>query len=124
MTRRPIHIPLLAAVLCAVGALWFAPPELGAQAPSRQRTMYVSAVDDKGEPVEGLGPSDFVIREDGQRREVLRVSRAIDPMDIALLVDTSAAAASAVSAIREGVRGFVAKMTPDNQITIIGLADR
>jgi hypothetical protein len=53
--------------------------------------MFVSAVDQKGEPVEALGPNDFVIREDGAAREVLRVSHAIEPIDIAILVDDSAA---------------------------------
>src|SRR6185436_14549321 len=39
-------------------------------------------------------------------------------------VDTSASAVNAISPIRDGVRGFVAKMAPQNQIAIIGLADR
>jgi VWFA-related protein len=120
MTRRPI----LTAAACLLAAAWCLAPGVGAQSSSRERTIYVSAVDDKGEPVEGLGPSDFIIREDGLRREVLRVSRAIDPIDIALLVDTSASAASAVGPIRDGIRGFIAKMAPQNQIAIIGLADR
>jgi Ca-activated chloride channel family protein len=120
MTRRLI----LTAAASVVAAAWFLTPTLGAQAPSRERTVFVSAVDDKGEPVEGLGPADFIIREDGLRREVLRVSRAIEPIDIALLVDTSASAANAISPIRDGIRGFVAKMAPQNQIAIIGLADR
>jgi Ca-activated chloride channel homolog len=128
MTRRLILAPLLRAVIPAVAGMLavasFSSPGLSAQATPRERTVYVSAVDDKGEPVEGLGPSDFIIREDGQRREVLRVSRAIDPIDIALLLDTSAAAANAVSSIRDAVRGFVATMAPANQIAIIGLADR
>ena len=58
---------------------------------SRERTLFVSAVDAKGEPVEGLGPDAFVVREDGRRREVLRVSRATEPIDLALLVDNSQA---------------------------------
>ena len=120
MTRRLI----VTAATFAIAAAWLPAPDLGAQAPSRERTVFVSAIDDKGEPVEGLGPADFVIREDGQRREVLRVSRAIEPIDIALLIDTSASAANAISPIRDAVRGFVAKMAPQNQIAIIGLADR
>jgi VWFA-related protein len=119
MTRRLI---LTAACFVAVAGLMA--PHLGAQAAGRERTLYISALDDKGEPVEGLGPNDFVVREDGQRREVLRVSRAIDPIDIALLVDNSASAMSAISSIRDGLRGFVAKMAPGNQIALIALADR
>jgi Ca-activated chloride channel homolog len=124
MTRRLILAVLIPAAAGMLAAASFSSPDLAAQAAPRERTIYVSAVDDKGEPVEGLGPTDFIIREDGQRREVLRVSRAADPIDVALLIDTSAAAASAVSSIRDGVRGFVAAMAPANQIAIIGLADR
>ena len=94
-----------------------------AQSP-RERTMYVSAVDDKGEPVEGLGPNDFIVREDGTAREVLRVSRAIEPIDIAILVDNSAASEQLIPRVREALRTFIAKMSSGNQIAIIGLADR
>ena len=36
--------------------------------------------DSRGEPVDGLGPTDFVITEDGRRREVLRISKAVEPI--------------------------------------------
>jgi VWFA-related protein len=98
---------------------------LTAQAPPpRERVLYVSAVDDKGEPVADLGPDAFVVREDGQRREVLRVSRATEPIDIALLVDNSAAIRDMVTLIRQGVSTFITRMAPRNQIALIGLADR
>ena len=90
----------------------------------RERTMYVSAVDQKGEPVEGLGPNDFIVREDGVQREVLRVTRATEPIDIAILVDDSAASESLIPRVREALRSFIAKMAMGNQIAIIGLADR
>jgi VWFA-related protein len=95
-----------------------------AQAADRERTMFVSAVDSRGEPVEGLTPADFVVTEDGRRREVLRVSRATEPFDIALLIDNSASSTSAISSIREGLKSFVAKMAPGNAITLVAIADR
>jgi VWFA-related protein len=99
-------------------------PGLHAQAGARERTLFVSAVDARGEPVEGLGPGDFVITEDGRRREVLRVSRAVEPMDIAVLIDNSAAAQGAVVSLRGGVKAFIGALAGDNQIALIGLADR
>ena len=71
-----------------------------AQAGARERTLFVSALDPRGEPVEGLNPNDFVVTEDGRAREILRVSRAIEPMDIAVLADNSAAADRAIPARR------------------------
>ena len=53
------------------------------------RMIYASVVDKDGEPVLDLGAKDFVVREDGQPREILRVARDTDPLQIALLVDNS-----------------------------------
>lgn len=129
-SRTPVALLLLAlAVLTSA---------LGAQG-NRERTIYVSAVDEKGEPVPGLGPDAFIVREDNQRREILRVSRASgDPLDIAVLVDNSAAASDEVTFIREGLTAFISAMlgpaggtakedagTPiDARIAIVALADR
>ena len=95
-----------------------------AQAGARERTLFVSALDPRGEPVEGLNPSDFVVTEDGRPREILRVSRAIEPMDIAVLADNSAAADRAIPSLRDGLKGFVGVLAADHQIAIVGLADR
>ena len=72
---------------------------------SRERTMYVSAVDEKGEPVQGLGPNDFIVREDGAQREVLRVSRAIESIDIAILVDDKASSRPMRPSLRQVASG-------------------
>lgn len=97
---------------------------MSAQADNRERTLFVSAVDDKGEPVEGLGPDAFIIREDGQRREVLRVSKATEPIDLALLADNSQAASQHLTFIREGLSSFVAAMGGQHRMALIGLAER
>ena len=97
---------------------------IGAQDGPRERTMFVSAVDAKGEPVKGLGPDDFIIREDGAQREVLRVTPAIEPMDIAILVDDSAASEGVIPRVREGLTAFINVMSKGNQIALVGLADR
>jgi VWFA-related protein len=86
--------------------------------------MFVSAVDAQGSPVEGLGPEAFVIREDGVRREVLQVSRATDPIDVAILADNSSAIADKLTLIREALARFTARMAPGNRVALIMLADR
>src|SRR3970040_2338639 len=110
-----------AAVLAAVTSLSTVPE--AAQAP-REGTMFVSAVDRDGEPVAGLGPDAFVIREDGIRREVVRVSVAREPIDVAILVDTSAAVSDEITFFRNSLSKFVAKMAPGNRVAVIALADR
>lgn len=117
--------PALALGLLLILALGAASVRASAQsARDREQTLFVSAVDDKGEPVQGLGPDAFVVREDGVKREVLRVSDATEPIDIALLVDTSQAADHDITFIRDGVSKFVALMSKDNPTALIGLADR
>jgi VWFA-related protein len=86
--------------------------------------LFVSAVDQKGEPVEGLGPDAFVVREDGRRREILRVSPATEPIDLALLADNSQAASGEITFIREGLSKFVAAMGGQHRIALISLAER
>jgi VWFA-related protein len=123
LTRTPRPVVTLAITLVVALLMPLRAP-IDAQSGNRERTLYVSAVNDKGEPVEGLGPDAFKVREDGVRREVLRVSKATEPIDIALLADTSAAARDAITFIRDGVSKFIGSMAADNEIALIGLADR
>ncbi len=120
--RRHFTLTVVLTLAAALPAL--RPDRLSAQGDAREQTLFVSAVDEKGEPVEGLGPDAFIVREEGVRREVLRVSRATEPIDIALLVDNSAAVQDEITFIREAGSAFVARMAPGNQIAVIALADR
>ena len=122
MSIRPI---LILALACAGALTGFKATTAAEQAGgTRERTLFVSAVDKDGEPVSGLEPDAFVVREDGVRREVLRVSRATEPIDIALLVDNSTAARDDITFLREGLSKFVAKMATGNNVAVIALADR
>jgi hypothetical protein len=95
-----------------------------------ERSMYVSVVDQTGAPVPNLGPADFVVREDNVSREVLRVVPATDPMQIAILVDNSTAAAPLVPQIRRALPAFVEELTKPtasgrrNEVAIITLGSR
>ncbi len=118
---RPI---LILALVCAIALTGFGLRTSAQNRETRERALFVSAVDKDGEPVTGLGPDAFIVREDGARREVLRVSRATEPIDMALLVDNSTAASQEITFFREALSKFVAKMAPGNNIAVITLADR
>src|SRR5258706_13710095 len=113
---------LLGALLVAALALTW-PGRLAAQA--IQRAMYVSVVNESGAPVADLGTADFVVREDNVAREVLRVEPAVDPMQIAVLVDTSAASRDNISHMRQALPAFVAALTdsPAGQKTAVTIID-
>ena len=95
-----------------------------AQERAPERRLFVSAVDRDGLPVTGLDADAFVVREDGVRREILRVGKATDPMAITLLVDNSTAARDAVTHMRQAIPSFIAALTPPHMMSIVGLADR
>jgi hypothetical protein len=120
---------LLAAV--SIAGLWLCTAAApAAQRSSRERSMYVSVVDQNGAPVPNVGPSDLVVKEDNLTREVLRVVPAEDPMQIAVLVDTSIAARDDIQHIRAALPAFVQELTiPNaggrrNEVAIIGIGER
>lgn len=94
-------------------------------AQANERVAYVSAWDEKTRaPITGLGPEAFIVREDGARREVLRVTPATTPMPVAILVDNSQAARNHIADIRRALTGFVRALDGVGPIAIIGVADR
>jgi hypothetical protein len=99
------------------------PAAAGAQT-TVERDMFVSVLSKADEPILTLGPADFIVREDGRVREVLRARRATDAIDIALLIDTSQALGRQVTDTRKAVEAFLAAMAGHAQISLIGLGDR
>ncbi len=94
----------------ALAVLFAAALVLHPRAQALQRSMYVSVLDEAGQPVAGLGPTDFVVREDNNTREILRVDPADEPMQVAVMVDNSQASRNYIRDIRVGVEGFVTDM--------------
>ncbi|MGC4083551.1 MAG: VWA domain-containing protein [Vicinamibacterales bacterium] len=122
MTSRRVSVAAL--LLAGLAVL---PVVLRAQA--QQRSVYASALDEKGAPVSGLGPADFVVREDRVAREILNVAPASDPMQIALLIDNSQAADPYVRDLREGATAFINAIAADptgakHQVAVITIGER
>jgi hypothetical protein len=121
MTNRRVFVAALSIAGCALGSSG----TLDAQA--IQRAMYVSALTDAGAPIPDLGPSDFVVREDNLAREVLKVEPAVDPMQIAILVDTSQGARDDISHMRTALPAFIKTLTTGdvkNEVAIIAIGER
>jgi VWFA-related protein len=89
-----------------------------------ERVMYASVVDDKGQPIVGLNVKDLIVREDGQTREILRVARDDDPMQVALLVDNSVEMRNKVSDLRKAIAAFISALRPGVQVALLTLAER
>lgn len=101
------------------------PAPLAAQ--SSEQTIYASVIGKKDrKPVEGLSVSDFVVKEDGTSREVLRAGRTADPIDLAIIVDTSTAIQPHQNDLRTALTAFVTRMAGDHaaNVAILSMADR
>ena len=100
-------------------------PAAAVLAQTDERTVYASVVDKNDDPVAGLSTKEFVVREDDLAREVLRVSTATDPLQIAVLVDTSQAIDPYLLDLRTALRAFFKQMAGnEHDIALIGFGER
>ncbi len=120
---RPIAPAVLSLALTMVVAARLVSLTAEAQGQHEGR-MYVSVLDRAGDPVTGLAPAEFVVREDGVRREVLRAVPATDPIALALVVDNSQAASLFMGDIRHALVPFVRRLHEHNPIALVTVGDR
>lgn len=124
MTARAIAGGALA-LLLSVSALSVPSAALDSTAQGNERVAYVSAWDTQTRtPLTLLGPADVAVREDGARREILRVTPATTPMPVAILVDNTQAARDHTSEIRKALNSFVTALADLGPVAIVGVADR
>ena len=71
------------------------------------RTVYVTAVDDKGAPMPGLTSADFAVKEDGKTRTVVAVAPSTAPLTIALMIDDDGLG---LQSMREGAAAFAERL--------------
>jgi hypothetical protein len=93
-------------------------------AQAEERAIYVSVLDEGGTPVSGLAPGDFIIREGGVERAVVAVSTATDPLQIAVLVDTSQASEPYASEIRSALKSFSREIQDRHERALFAFGDR
>lgn len=87
------------------------------------RTVYVTVTDRQGAPVTDLTPADFVVKEDGKERQVVKTEPATARMRLALGIEERLAPDSAV---RLGIFEFVKRVAHAAEISLItvGLGNR
>ena len=100
-----------------VGAVAALP--LGAAGKLQTRHVFVHVIDQQGAPVSDLAASDFQLTEGGVARVVTHAGPAKDPMRIALFLDTSDAAAGALTHMRAGAVAFLDALPPEDEVLIV-----
>ncbi len=105
-----------------VAALVAAAPAMAAaqgKGKAQTRHVFVRVVDQQGAPVAGLSTADFTLSEGGAPRTVTLAGPAKEPMRIALLLDTSDAAAPALSHMRAATTAFLDALPAEDEVLLV-----
>jgi VWFA-related protein len=117
MQRRDL-LAAVAVLVCVAPALLSAQ---GNAATPATRSVFVTAVDGKGVPVAGLTAADFVVKEEGQTRQVVAAGPTEAPLIVALMLDNSGLG---LQSIREGAAALITRLRGVAQIAIITTGGR
>ena len=107
-TRRRMRLALLTLLALAAPATPIAAPTT--------RTVYVTVTDDQGMAVPDLTAADFVVKEGGKEREVVKAERATERQRLALMVEERLVADGA---IRTAMFEFMKRMIGAADISLI-----
>ncbi|HET7698410.1 MAG TPA: hypothetical protein VFK57_22035 [Vicinamibacterales bacterium] len=75
--------------MLAAAALCLLTPTFASSPQGQQKTALVTVVAEASGPMRDLTAKDFIVTEDGQKREVVSAALAEEPLSIALLVDST-----------------------------------
>jgi len=98
-----------------------ATPDVAAQ----PRELSVTVTDDKGRPIEGLGPEEVAVTENGVAREVTRLELDRRPLTVAMIVDTSQPMSSFYRLqMVEPIVQFLSRLPEGSRFTVWTTGDR
>jgi hypothetical protein len=85
-------------------------------------TLYVSATDASGAPVNDLKPEEFSYKEAGQEGKVVSMEKFSLPLKVTIGIDNGPDTGPALSHYRSGLTELVNTLPPDVEITLITMA--
>lgn len=85
--------------------------------------LSVVVTDPQQRFVSGLSADDFAVYEDGVQQDVSFFAAAAVPLDLALLVDTSASMQDKMQTMQEAALGFLATLRPGDRTAVVDIKD-
>lgn len=85
--------------------------------------LNVSVLDGSRKFVTGLGPGDFAVYEDGVQQQVSFFEASEVPLDLILLIDTSASMADKMDVVHAAAVGFLGTMRQGDRGAIVAFSD-
>lgn len=107
--------------VAAAAFLWTAADTL-LPAQSAQQ-LYLTVLDNDGQPVLNLRPHEVSVAENGVRCEVLYLARPSGPADVSILVDTSEAVVPSTTHVRRALAAFVDAMDGYARMSLMTFGD-
>ena len=81
-------------------------------------SLDVSITDEKGQPVDGLGPADFEVFENGTPQQIRYFGSSTAPYHVYLLFDSSGSTQHKWDFMRSAVAGFLDYIKPQDRVSI------
>jgi Ca-activated chloride channel family protein len=85
--------------------------------------LSVVVTDGQQKFVTGLDAADFAVFEDGVRQDVTFFASSSVPLDLAILLDTSASMSDKIATVQQAAIGFASTLRPLDRVTVVDIKD-
>lgn len=85
--------------------------------------LNVVVTDGQQKFVTGLGANDFAVFEDGVRQDVSFFASSAVPLDLAILLDTSASMTDKIGTVQQAAIGFASTIRENDRLIVVDIKD-
>ena len=114
---------LVASLLVSREALPQDPPATVFRAEVDVVALSIVVTDAKQNFVKGLTADSFAVFEDGVRQDVSFFAAGEVPLDLAILLDTSASMTDKIATVQQAAIGFASTLRPEDRLTVVDIKD-
>jgi Ca-activated chloride channel homolog len=86
--------------------------------------LNVTVTDGRQQYLIGLGKDDFAVFEDGKKQDVTFFATTNVPLDLTIMIDTSASMSDKITFVHEAATNFIRTLRKGDRAEIIGFSDR